>query len=82
MIDVIRFISLSILVLPSNTMSCVRHYLNKDYGGIDKIVDKSTVREGMHNVPSEHKRHVCYHNTKQLKDSFDGKESSYSKSFH
>ena len=42
-IDVVRFISLSILVLPSNT--CVSHYPNKGYDGIDKIVDKTTAGE-------------------------------------
>ena len=54
-IDFVRFISHSILVLPSNT--CVSHYPNKGYDDIDKIVDKTTAGETAHNIfPSKGKR--------------------------
>ena len=60
-IDVVRFISLSIMVLPSNT--CVSHYPSKGYNGIDKIIDTTTAGESMHNVPVGCKRHISYQNS-------------------
>ena len=57
-IDVVRFISHSILVLPSNT--CVSHYPNKGYDGIDKIVDKTTTGKTVHNIPSKGKKASYY----------------------
>ena len=60
-IDVIRFISLTILVPPGNTN--VSKQTNESNSNIDKVVDKTTAREGgLKAPPSEREKNSCYSN--------------------